>query len=283
MGTPNGQKITIMLEELLAAGYKGAEYDAFYINIFSGDQFGSGFVDVNPNSKIPALLDTTTNPHTKMFESGSILLQLSEKFDNFACPPQKRAEVLNWLFWQMGSAPVSRSFLFVTCSSWCTKTSLIASLQYLGGGFGHFYAYAPYKMKYPIDRFTMEVKRQLDVLEKHLAKRGTKYMLGDDITLADIAIHPWYGHLVLGKGYDNAEIFLNAVEEYPHVIKWAKEMESRPAVKRGNIVNKKAYVKERHSASDFDKFLDEEEEKIQKKRMNSDDSNNQPKEKQSKL
>jgi GSH-dependent disulfide-bond oxidoreductase len=233
LGTPNGVKVTIFLEELLAAGFKDAEYDAFIINIGEGDQFGSGFVDLNPNSKIPALLDTTTN--TQMFESGSILLQLSEKFDNAFCPPALRSKVLNWLFWQMGAAPS------------------------LGGGFGHFYQYAPYKMKYPIDRFTMEAKRQLDVLEKQLATTQ-KYIVGSEYTLADIAIYPWYGNLVMGKVYPNAEVFLNAEEEYPNVIRWAKDIATRTAVIRGSIVNKSwgaenEQLEERHDASDIDAKL----------------------------
>lgn len=231
LGTPNGQKVTILLEELLELGYKEAEYDAWLINIGSGDQFGSGFVDLNPNSKIPALLDTTSN--TRMFESGSILLQLSEKFDNAFCPANQRSEVLNWLFWQMGSAP------------------------YLGGGFGHFFNYAPYKMKYPIDRFTMETKRQLDVLEQHLIQSGKKYIVGDDYTLADIAIFPWYGTLVLGEGYKDAATFLNVEQDYPTVIRWAKDVMARPSVNRGKRVNKTwgeegENLKERHDASDFD-------------------------------
>ena len=238
MGTPNGQKATILLEELLELGVDGAEYDAWYVNIFEGDQFGSGFVDLNPNSKIPTLLDTTASTTdteengagrggATMFESGSILLQLSEKFGNKFCPPSRRGEVLNWLFWQMGSAP------------------------YLGGGFGHFYSYAPTKMKYPIDRFSMEVKRQLDVLEKQLEKTK-KYVAGDDYTLADIAIWPWYGNLALGNLYPNSDIFLNVEEEYPRVVEWAKLVLRRPAVQRGRIVNKKDFLKERHSSSDFD-------------------------------
>ncbi|CAJ1934047.1 unnamed protein product [Cylindrotheca closterium] len=230
LGTPNGQKVTIFLEEMLLLGNKEAEYDAWLINIGEGDQFGSDFVDLNPNSKIPALLDTTTD--TRMFESGSILLQLSEKFDNAFLPKEMRSEVLNWLFWQMGSAP------------------------YVGGGFGHFYAYAPYKMKYPIDRFTMETKRQLDVLEKQLIKTN-KFIAGDQYTLADIAIWPWYGSLVLGNVYPNSEVFLNCEEDYPNVLRWAKEVMARPAVNRGKRVNKSwgeegENLKERHDASDFD-------------------------------
>jgi len=232
LGTPNGQKVTIFLEELLEAGHEGAEYDAWIVDIGSGDQFGSGFVAANPNSKIPALLDTTTTSDTRMFESGSILLQLSEKFGNAFVPEHLRSEVLNWLFWQMGSAP------------------------YVGGGFGHFYTYAPYKMRYPIDRFTMETKRQLDVLEKQLTKTG-KYVAGDQYTLADIAIFPWYGLLVLGMLYPNAEVFLNAKEDYPRVIQWANEIMARPAVNRGKRVNKSwgeegENLLERHDASDFD-------------------------------
>ena len=230
LGTPNGQKITILLEELLAAGHTGAEYDAHYVDIMEGDQFTSGFVALNPNSKIPALLDTTT--HTRMFESGSILLQLSEKFNHAFCPASKRPEILNWLFWQMGAAP------------------------YLGGGFGHFFAYAPSKMKYPIDRFTMEVKRQLDVLEQQLAQPDHPYMTGAEYTLADIAIYPWYGLLVLGHLYEGSDVFLNVTDDYPHVVQWAKRIQARPAVQRGSIVNKTwgddATLKERHDASDFD-------------------------------
>jgi GST-like protein len=206
-GTPNGQKVTIFLEELLELGITEAEYDAFHIDIFKGDQFSSGFCNLNPNSKIPALLDTTTN--TKVFETGSILLQLSEKFDNALCPIEARPQVLNWLFWQIGSAP------------------------YIGGGFGHFFAYAPIKLQYPIDRFTMETKRQLDVLEQEFSKR--KYIAGDDygLTIADIAIYAWHGQVVLGKVYKDAETFLNVEEEYPNFVRWAKEIEARPAVKRG--------------------------------------------------
>mmetsp|Transcript_18056 Transcript_18056/g.38924 ORF Transcript_18056/g.38924 Transcript_18056/m.38924 type:complete len:300 (-) Transcript_18056:6-905(-) len=237
LGTPNGQKVTILLEELLARGYEGAEYDAWIISL-GGDQFGSGFVEINPNSKIPALIDTTTN--TRMFESGSIMIQLSEKFDNAFLPANFRSEVLNWLFWQMGSAP------------------------FVGGGFGHFYNYAPYKMKYPIDRYAMETKRQLDVLERQLTKQSSEagegkdfYLVGDEYTLADIAIFPWYGHLVLGNQYKDADIFLNVKEEYPTVIKWAEGIMARPAVDRGCRVNKSwgaegENLKERHDASDFD-------------------------------
>jgi GSH-dependent disulfide-bond oxidoreductase len=233
LATPNGQKVTIMLEELLALGIDAAEYDAYLINIGEGNQFGSGFVDINPNSKIPALMDHSTTPPTRVFESGSILQYLAEKFD--ALVPKDHAsktECRNWLFWQMGSAP------------------------YLGGGFGHFYAYAPTKMQYPIDRFTMETKRQLDVLDKHLAEHT--YMAGDEYSIADIAIWPWYGNLVLGNLYNAAE-FLD-VASYKHVLRWAKAIEQRPAVQRGRIVNKSfgdgARLEERHDASDFDGLIE---------------------------
>ncbi len=211
MGTPNGVKVTVMLEELIELGHAGAQYDAWLIKIGEGDQFGSGFVEVNPNSKIPALLDRSTQPPTRVFESGSILLYLAEKFGAFL--PQDhaaRTETLNWLFWQMGSAP------------------------FLGGGFGHFYAYAPEKFEYPINRYAMETKRQLDVLNRHLATRT--WMAGDDYTIADIAIYPWYGWLVEGKLY-NAGEFLS-VHEYPHVQRWAKAIGERPAVKRGRRINR---------------------------------------------
>ena len=233
MATPNGQKVTILLEELLESG-KDAEYDAWPINIMKEDQFGSDFVSINPNSKIPALriYDGSEEP-LNLFESGSIILQLAEKFNAFIPEePVKRSQTLNWLFWQMGSAP------------------------YLGGGFGHFYAYADEKNKYAIDRFTMETKRQLDVLNQHLANR--QYMVGDEYTIADIAIFPWYGNLVLGNLYANSKTFLNVDEEYPHVIRWANEIESRPAVKRGKIVNKTwgdEQLPERHDASDFESKL----------------------------
>lgn len=232
LGTPNGQKVTIMLEELLALGIDAAEYDAYLINIGEGDQFGSGFVEVNPNSKIPALMDHSTTPPTRVFESGSILQYLAEKFD--ALVPKdlvSKTECRNWLFWQMGSAP------------------------YLGGGFGHFYAYAPTKMQYPIDRFTMETKRQLDVLDKHLADHT--YMAGDEYSIADIAIWPWYGNLVLGNLYDAAE-FLD-VASYTNVLRWAKAIEQRPAVQRGRIVNRtwgEVSLAERHDASDFDGLIE---------------------------
>lgn len=232
MATPNGQKVTIMLEELLAAGEKKANYDAWPISIGDGDQFSTGFVNVNPNSKIPALMDHSQNPPIRLFESGSILQYLAEKFERFVPKdPIARTECNNWLFWQVGSAP------------------------YLGGGFGHFYAYAPYSMKYPIDRFTMETKRQLDVLDKHLS--FNEYMAGDEYSIADMAIWPWYGNLVLGKLYNAAE-FLQ-VEEYEHLMRWAKQIAERKAVKRGIIVNRfwgdDAQLKERHKASDIDKAM----------------------------
>ena len=211
LGTPNGVKVTVMLEELLELGHAGAEYDAWLIKINEGDQFSSGFVEVNPNSKIPALLDRSTEPPTRVFESGSILLYLAEKFG--ALLPKEhsaRTETFNWLFWQMGSAP------------------------FVGGGFGHFYAYAPEKFEYPINRYAMETKRQLDVLNRHLATRT--YMAGDDYTIADIAIYPWYGWMVEGKLY-NAGEFLS-VHEYPHVQRWAKAIGERPAVKRGRRINR---------------------------------------------
>ncbi|WP_283710276.1 glutathione-dependent disulfide-bond oxidoreductase [Pseudoalteromonas prydzensis] len=229
LATPNGQKVTIMLEELLELGITEAEYDAFLIRIADGDQFGSGFVGVNPNSKIPALMDHSTNPVTRVFESGAILQYLAEKFAALVPSDHtSKTECRNWLFWQMGSAP------------------------YLGGGFGHFYAYAPYKMQYPIDRFTMEVKRQLDVLNRHLSDHD--YMAGSEYSIADIAIWPWYGSLVLGDIYDAAE-FLD-VESYTHVMRWAKQIARRPAVKRGRRVNRTwgpedEQLAERHSKNDF--------------------------------
>lgn len=224
LGTPNGVKVTIMLEELLAAGHEGAEYDAWIINIGEGDQFSSGYVELNPNSKIPVMFDTTTK--TRVFESGSILLYLAEKFGAFLpTDPNKRTETLNWLFWQMGAAP------------------------YLGGGFGHFYAYAPEKYEYPINRFAMEVKRQMDVLDRNLAER--EYMAGDEYTIADMAIWPWYGLLASGQGYDAGE-FLQ-VQEYENVQRWRKQIAERPAVKRGRLVNKTENgLRERHDATDFD-------------------------------
>jgi GST-like protein len=229
LATPNGVKVTVMLEELLAMGHSGAEYDAWLIRINEGDQFGSGFVTVNPNSKIPALLDCSGPEPIRVFESGSILLYLAEKFGAFLpSKPAQRAECLSWLFWQMGSAP------------------------YLGGGFGHFYAYAPTKIEYAIDRFAMEVKRQLDVLNLRLA--DNPYVSGDDYTIADMAIWPWYGALVKGQVYEAGE-FLQ-VHEYTHVIRWADEIAKRLAVKRGRMVNRvmgppETQLHERHDASDF--------------------------------
>ena len=230
LATPNGVKVTVLLEELLAKGIEGAEYDAYPIKIADGDQFGSGFVEINPNSKIPALMDRSTNPPTRVFESGAILLYLAEKFDAFLPDaPGERAECLSWVFWQMGSAP------------------------YLGGGFGHFYAYAPDRWEYPINRYAMEVKRQLDVLDRQLGEN--KFMCGDKYTIADIAIWPWYGALVLNRVYDAAE-FLDA-SSYEHVMRWAKEIDGREAVMRGRMVNRMTgkprwQLRERHDASDFD-------------------------------
>ena len=229
LGTPNGVKVTVLLEELLALGHEGAEYDAFLINIGDGSQFSSGFVDVNPNSKIPALLDTSTDPSTRVFESGAIMLYLAEKFGEYLPDdPSEKAECMSWLFWQMGSAP------------------------YLGGGFGHFYAYAPEKFEYPIDRFAMEVKRQLDVLDRNLSSR--KYLCGDTYNISDIAVYTWYGNLVLHNLY-KAAIFLD-VASYENVIRWANEIEERPAVQRGKRVNRpwgpeEEQVPERHDASDI--------------------------------
>ena len=229
LGTPNGVKVTIMLEELLELGHAGAEYDAWLVNIGEGDQFGSGFVSANPNSKIPAMMDHTTDPPVRVFESAAILVYLAEKFGAFLPDGAARAECLSWLFWQMGSAP------------------------YLGGGFGHFYAYAPVKLEYPIDRFAMEVKRQLDVLDKHLAEN--QFFAGD-YSIADMAIYPWYGGLAKGLLYESAE-FLQ-VHEYKNVIRWADELAERPGVKRGRIVNRVwdnlKGLAERHDASDFDQF-----------------------------
>jgi len=231
LATPNGQKVTILFEELLAAGHAGAEYDAWPIRIGEGQQFSSGFVAVNPNSKIPALLDLSGHEPIRVFESGAILLHLAEKFDAFL--PRMghpgRAECLSWLFWQMGSAP------------------------YLGGGFGHFYAYAPTKMEYPIDRFTMEVKRQLDVLDRRLA--DNEFVGGPDYTIADMAIFPWYGGLVRNEAYNAAEFL--SVHEYTHVVRWAEAIAARPAVKRGRMVNRLSgdparQLHERHDAGDFD-------------------------------
>ncbi|PKG76724.1 glutathione-dependent disulfide-bond oxidoreductase [Shewanella sp. GutCb] len=233
LATPNGQKVTIMLEELLAKGVTEAEYDAYLINIGEGDQFSSGFVDINPNSKIPALVDHSGESPIRIFESASILLYLAEKFGHFL--PSNiaaRTETMNWLFWLQGSAP------------------------YLGGGFGHFYAYAPEKFEYPINRFTMETKRQLDVLDKQLA--NNEYIAGDEYSIADMAIWPWYGSLVLGNIYDAAE-FLD-VSSYTHVQRWAKQISQRSAVKRGQIVNRTwgeewEQLAERHSAADIDDVL----------------------------
>ena len=229
LATPNGVKVTVLLEELLALGKPGAEYDAFLIKIGDSEQFGSGFVALNPNSKIPVLLDRSTTPESRVFESGAILLYLAEKFDAFLPhEPSAHAECLSWLFWQMGSAP------------------------YLGGGFGHFYAYAPEKFEYPIDRYTMEVKRQLDVLDQNLAER--RYLCGDEYNIADIATYAWYGNLVLNNAYEAAE-FLDAAS-YKNVVRWATEIEQRPAVSRGRRVNKtwgkeELRVAERHNASDI--------------------------------
>lgn len=234
LGTPNGVKVTVMLEELLALGHEGAEYDAWLINIGEGDQFGSGFVDINPNSKIPAMMDRSDKQPVRLFESASMLVHLAEKFDAFLPHDgQPRAETFNWLFWQMGSAP------------------------YLGGGFGHFYAYAPFKMEYPINRFAMEVKRQMDVLERHLADH--EYLAGADYTIADMATWPWYGALASGLLYDSAE-FLQ-VQTYENLNRWAKQIAARPAVQRGAIVNRPWGDKtalERHSAADIDAVLDAE-------------------------
>lgn len=233
LGTPNGQKVTILLEELLAAGVKEAEYDAYLINIGEADQFSSGFVGVNPNSKIPALVDKSGDEDVNVFESASILMHLAEKFDHFL--PKEgaaRTQTLNWLFWAQGSAP------------------------FLGGGFGHFYAYADEKQEYPINRFAMEVKRQLDVLDKQLA--NNTYVAGEELSVADIAIWPWYGNLVLGKTYDAAE-FLQ-VESYANVVRWAKQLEAREGFQRGRVVNRSfgeewEQVPERHSAEDIDRVL----------------------------
>ena len=230
LATPNGQKVTILLEELLALGHQGAEYDAWLIKIGDGDQFGSGFVAVNPNSKIPALMDHSGAKPVRIFESGAILLYLAEKFGAFVpTEPAARAECLSWLFWQMGSAP------------------------YLGGGFGHFYAYAPVKIEYAIDRFAMEVKRQLDVLDKQLAVN--EYVAGDQYTIADMAIWPWYGGLLKGRLYQAAQFL--SVQDYRHVMRWADAIEARPAVQRGRRVNctwgePSQQLPERHEASDFD-------------------------------
>jgi GST-like protein len=232
LGTPNGVKVTIMLEELLAAGHSGAEYDAWKIDIGEGDQFGSGFVELNPNSKIPALLDRSDPARPqRVFESGAILLYLAEKFGAFLpTDPAGRTEALSWLFWQMGAAP------------------------FLGGGFGHFYVYAPVKIEYAIDRYAMEAKRQYDVLDRHLA--DNRFMAGNEYSIADIAIWPWYGAVALGQAYDGAAEFL-ALTEYRHVMRWVDEIGARPAVQRGRRVNRKpendpAFIPERHSAADLD-------------------------------
>ena len=234
-GTPNGVKVTIMLEELLAAGHKGAEYDAWLIRIGQGEQFGSGFVEVNPNSKIPALMDRSGPKPIRVFESGAILVYLAEKFAAFLPTEQPaRAETLSWLFWQMGSAP------------------------FVGGGFGHFYAYAPTKIEYAIDRYAMETKRQLDVLDRRLAEN--EYVAGSEYTIADMAIWPWYGGMVKGWNYDAGEFL--SVHEYRNVLRWADQLYARPAVKRGRMVNRTSgdpatQLHERHDASDFEtKTLD---------------------------
>jgi GST-like protein len=231
LATPNGVKVTVLLEELLALGHRGAEYDAWLIKIGDGDQFGSGFVDINPNSKIPALMDRSGDKPIRVFESGAILVYLAEKFGNAFLPtaPAERAECLSWLFWQMGAAP------------------------YLGGGFGHFYAYAPTKIEYAIDRFAMEVKRQLDVLDRRLAE--SEYLAGSDYTIADMAVWPWYGALSKGLLYEGGEFL--SVQDYRHVQRWTDQIAKRPAVKRGRMVNRvsgdpKSQLHERHDASDFD-------------------------------
>ncbi|NWB26549.1 glutathione-dependent disulfide-bond oxidoreductase [Pseudomonas gingeri] len=230
LATPNGQKVTILLEELLALGHQGAEYDAWLIRIGEGEQFGSGFVDVNPNSKIPALMDHSGPKPIRIFESGAILQYLAEKFGAFLpTEPAARAECLSWLFWQMGSAP------------------------YLGGGFGHFYAYAPTKIEYAIDRFAMETKRQLDVLDKQLAV--SEYIAGDEYSIADMAIWPWYGGLAKGRLYEAAEFL--SVQDYRHVQRWADAIDARPAVQRGRMVNRvfgepSSQLRERHDAADFE-------------------------------
>ncbi|WP_300975195.1 glutathione-dependent disulfide-bond oxidoreductase [Sphingomonas sp. LHG3406-1] len=226
LGTPNGQKVTILFEELLAAGHGGADYDAWLIDIMEGDQFSSGFVEVNPNSKIPALLDRTGPKPVRVFESGAILLHLAEKFGAFL--GTSRAETLSWLFWQMGSAPL------------------------LGGGFGHFFAYAPRKIEYAIDRYTMEVKRQMDVLDRRLAE--SRFVAGNDYSITDIALWPWYGGVALGRTYEGASEFLDA-NSYRNLIRWAEEIDARPAVKRGRVVNATrgdVQLRERHSAADLD-------------------------------
>lgn len=230
LATPNGVKVTVLLEELLALGKQGAEYDAWLINIGEGEQFSSGFVAINPNSKIPALLDRSTSPPTRVFESGAILVYLAEKFGAFLpAEPATRTECLSWLFWQMGSAP------------------------FVGGGFGHFYTYAPVKIEYAIDRYAMETKRQLDVLDRRLAE--TEYVAGSEYTIADMAIWPWYGGMVKGWNYDAGEFL--SVHEYKNVLRWADQLYARPAVKRGRMVNRTSgdpagQLRERHDASDFE-------------------------------
>jgi GST-like protein len=233
LATPNGVKVTVLLEELLARGHAGAEYDAWLIDISQGEQFGSGFVAVNPNSKIPALMDRSTTPPTRVFESGAILLYLAEKFGEFLPrEPARRAECLSWLFWQVGSAP------------------------YVGGGFGHFYSYAPVKIEYAIDRFALETKRQLDVLDQRLANHA--YLAGEDYTIADMAVWPWYGGLVKGTMYGAGEFL--GVHQYRHVIRWSDAITQRPAVRRGQVVNRAwgdaaAHLRERHDAADIDRVL----------------------------
>jgi GST-like protein len=233
LGTPNGQKVTILLEELLAAGHAGAEYDAWRIDIMEGDQFGSGFVEINPNSKIPALVDRSGAEPVPVFESGAILIYLAEKFGAFLPPSgPARARTLSWLMWQMGSAP------------------------FVGGGFGHFYAYAPVKIEYAINRYAMEAKRQLDVLDRQLAT--SEFIAGSDYSIADMALWPWYGSLALGRVYDDANIFLS-VHEYQHLQRWAKQLRERPAVARGFKVNRTTgpeheQLTERHDTSDFDRI-----------------------------
>lgn len=229
MGTPNGVKVTIMLEELLEIGHQGAEYDAWMIEIGKGDQFGSGFTAINPNSKIPAMVDRSLDPHVRLFESGSILIYLAEKFGEFLpTEVHKRAATMNWLMWQMGSSP------------------------YVGGGLGHFYAYAPFKIEYAINRFAMETKRQLHVLDTHLA--ASEYMAGDEYSIADIAIFPWYGN-IMRDAYDCQEFL--SVREYPHLERWVSQIEERPAARRGRMVNQtfggpEKQLRERHDARDFD-------------------------------
>lgn len=242
LATPNGQKVTILLEELLALGHEGAEYDAWPIRIADGDQFSSGFVAINPNSKIPALVDHSGTEPVRLFESGAILLYLAEKFGAFLpASGALRAEVLSWLFWQMGSAP------------------------FLGGGFGHFYSYAPDKLEYPIDRYAMEVKRQLDVLDRQLA--GNEFIAGADYSIADMAIWPWYGQLALHRLYDDSGTFL-AVDDYAQVKRWAEAIDARLAVKRGRMVNMltgdpAGQLRERHDSSDFDLRTEDKRESAQ--------------------